>query len=573
MSRYQFRFDLFDENNNLIGVASNGNLGLAYFARRKYTEAQDGLTIVYYIREENLGKPGYGYDDTIYRIEVTPADNGNGTMSVQTTYYLWDPDTETKTPVSILEFTNEYHANGNMPIKAWKSVSGGKLSDHQFRFVLIPIENQGYSYVPHVEPAVQWNGYICGDNLEDGTIVFDDDLYFDESDTGKTFYFAIAEINNGIATVTYDESIYGYKVTVGDNGDGTLSISSSPVSMTGSLTKCSVCGDSPDPDCTSCDGLGWIATQGWTPSDQSGRLPIFTNRYKDGSLYITKLKSGTEGADDQSFTFTVRLIGQNIPSDEFTYYIAPANLANLTDIDPDDYTSSATAILDDNGEFSITLHCSETAIIKDLASGTAYQIIEDQTDGWILFSESDTSGIIEPLTTSNAVFTNLYDPSRVTVSLIGLKTLNSLVPDQSFSFELYDEDGTLIETVQNDTSGMFRFSTLSFTSVGTYTYRIKEIIESDETIEYDDHEETVVIEVIDDGEGNLSVRTTYDEDKIRFNNRTKPGTLTIEKQATGLTDANADSVFYVKIRLFNEDGLPVDNAIYDYFVVDADPGE
>ena len=52
----------------------------------------------------------------------------------------------------------------------------------------------------------------------------------------------------------------------------------------------------------------------------------------------------------------------------------------------------------------------------------------------------------------------------------------------------------------------------------TFTYTISEVNDGKAGYEYDGHDETVKVTVTDEGDGKLSVVTTYDEDGAVFNN-------------------------------------------------------
>jgi len=80
-------------------------------------------------------------------------------------------------------------------------------------------------------------------------------------------------------------------------------------------------------------------------------------------------------------------------------------------------------------------------------------------------------------------FSNTY-AVKCDVPLKGKKTVTgNSVKDGLFSFELYDANGKLLETVSNDEKGEFAFSDLHYTQAdvnekthtATYTYTVKEV--------------------------------------------------------------------------------------------------
>ena len=220
----------------------------------------------------------------------------------------------------------------------------------------------------------------------------------------------------------------------------------------------------------------------------------------------------------------------------------------------------------EDGAFEIKLRAGEKAVLPDIPSGTAYQIYELTPDGWVLVKQENASGVIQPLQESNAVFTNKYQPGVTTAQFSGIKTLDgNPVSADSYNFELKDADGNIIETTSNLEGGFIQFSVIQYDEPGTYEYTINEADPHDDSIDYDTHIEHIKVIVTDDGHGNLSSEVTYDSDGIVFNNKTRPGSLRITKQASGLTDANKDDTFAFKIRFYNANGTPVeDGQIYWY---------
>lgn len=278
MTRYQFRFQLLSETGELLKTAANDAEGNVAFGAVGYTEADAGHTYTYRIVEVDRGKSGYTYDDSEYTATVAVVDNGDGTLSTNVTYKR---GSET---VAIPEFANEYHAEGSTTIKAWKVLDGGQdLGDGDFTFNLV--DESG-------------NVIQTATNDATGSIVFDP-LEYDESDAGKKFKYAVVEVKGSDETVIYDDSVFGYAVTVVDNGDGTLTCSQGYLEATS--------GD---------DGI----TYGDTTVDP----PVFHNRLQDGGLAITKRITDDTPEEHQNdeFTFHVQLTGENLP-ETITYELEP----------------------------------------------------------------------------------------------------------------------------------------------------------------------------------------------------------------------------------------------------------
>ena len=218
----------------------------------------------------------------------------------------------------------------------------------------------------------------------------------------------------------------------------------------------------------------------------------------------------------------------------------------------------------DGNEAMFSIRDGEQAVLDNIPAGTSYQVYELTPDGWVLVQQENASGVIEALEESAAAFWNKYQPGVTTVQFSGLKNLDGHPASAgAFTFELYEGD-TLVDTATTQDGGFIQFKVIEYDAVGNHTYTIREVNSGDDSIDYDTHEETVMVEVTDDGAGHLSSEVTYDDDGIVFSNTTRPGTLRITKNATNGTDANADDKFTIEIEFRNESGMPINDNIYWY---------
>ena len=222
----------------------------------------------------------------------------------------------------------------------------------------------------------------------------------------------------------------------------------------------------------------------------------------------------------------------------------------------------------ENGTFDFYLRANEKATFKNIPAGTAYQVYEETPDGWVLVDQSNVSGTIEPLQTARAQFVNKYQPDVTTVQFTGTKKLDGYaVPEGAYSFELYEEGkDEPTETVATKDGGFVQFSIIEYAQedVGDHIYHIKEVNPNDDAIDWDKHEETITVNVKDNGDGTLSAKATYDSDGIVFNNRTKPGMLKITKRTNIKTPENQNDKFTFNITFNNEKGQPISDDIYWY---------
>ena len=193
-----------------------------------------------------------------------------------------------------------------------------------------------------------------------------------------------------------------------------------------------------------------------------------------------------------------------------------------------------------NGQMEVMLHGNESLTITNLPAGTQYQVYEQTPSGWVLVKHSGEMGVIEPLKNAKALFVNDYQPGKTQATIVGTKTVDGnagKVNAGDYSFELRNSEGTLLETVPCGAGGSIAFSPITYTTAGTWTYTVKEVVPQDQgNIQYDTHEEKVTVTVTDDGAGNLSSSVKYDGSSMVFNNHDATpttGNLSITKTIEG----------------------------------------
>ncbi|MBE5802620.1 MAG: Cna B-type domain-containing protein, partial [Clostridiales bacterium] len=156
----QFSFVLSGEDvNETVKNAADGSIT---FSKIVYDESDIGKTYTYTVKEQAGNVYGMTYDDTVYTIEVTVSDAGNGKLDVVATDNY-----------NALDFTNNYQytASGEIQFTGTKTLNGMDLTADQFSFVL---SGDG------VNETVK--------NAADGSITFSKIVY-DESDIGKTYTY------------------------------------------------------------------------------------------------------------------------------------------------------------------------------------------------------------------------------------------------------------------------------------------------------------------------------------------------------------------------------------------------
>lgn len=191
MAAGEFAFELL-EGEDVVATGANAADGSVTLSAVKY--AQPG-THRYTLHEVGGGTVANGvtYDGATYTVVTTVKDNGDGTLSV--THALEGAHEAT--------FANAYQATSTtVTIGATKTLVGKNLEDGQFTFVLTAADGTE----------------LKAKNAADGKIAFPA-LTFDKP---GTYEFALTELDDAQANVTYDKHAYKVTVTVVDDGLGHL---------------------------------------------------------------------------------------------------------------------------------------------------------------------------------------------------------------------------------------------------------------------------------------------------------------------------------------------------------------
>ncbi len=140
---------------------------------------------------------------------------------------------------------------------------------------------------------------------------------------------------------------------------------------------------------------------------------------------------------------------------------------------------------------------------------------------------------------AEAVFENAYDPQDATAAIFGHKTLDSehktLTADEfAFTIAAVTAGAPLpVETtVKNAADGTFRFGDITFTKAGTYEYKVTEKDLGVMGYTYDDASYTVTVRVTDNNQGTLSAAVTgvgtEADPTIKFVNAYEPTPVTVD---------------------------------------------
>ena len=200
----EFSFELL-EGGEVIAIGSNDAKGKVTFSRITYTEPG---THTYTVREVKGSAGGVTYDDQLYTVYTTISDNGDGTLKAkhqkhQVIAMITDNEA-VPAEKNAITFSNKYKAAPtSVTVGAVKKLEGKALEAGQFTFQL-----------------KDGDGKVIAEakNDKNGSVMFDT-VKFKKA---GVYEYTVSEVNDKQANIKYDEHVYKIKVTVTDDGSGTL---------------------------------------------------------------------------------------------------------------------------------------------------------------------------------------------------------------------------------------------------------------------------------------------------------------------------------------------------------------
>ncbi len=477
-------------------ITTNGGEGSVDFDEIEYTfddmkdEQGNQLTekkFTYTVKETAGSDKGYTYDQTSYDVVVTVKDTQDGKLEVTDITKYGE-----KTNVEVVnEFSQE---STEVVLTAHKTIvdESNSAEDADFTFVLTPVGSA---------PGEPQTKTVTTDGLK-GSVDFDPIKFT----AAGTYEYTIEESGTAPSGWTYDKTIHNVEVIVNNNFE------------TAVLEKA-----------TTIDGADTLEV-------------TFTNTYKAAetaaTLKVTKEVEDTSGsAGDVSFEFTLASEGSPMPEVVTGY----AKAGETAEFGPITYTKA--------GTYNYT-------ITETKGGDTAAGWTNDTTSYPVVVTVEDVDAKLVADVNygedrTELTVTNVYDPKDATATPKALKTIDdqsNSAPNETFTFNLLDASGTVVDTVSRENGGPVEFGELTFDKVGTYTYSVQEIAGTTNGYTYDTAEHALTIEVTDAGKGELVANITYDDgDQAVINNvyKAEPTeiVLDVNKAITGLTGTETPKTF------------------------------
>ena len=167
-------------------------------------------------------------------------------------------------------------------------------------------------------------------------------------------------------------------------------------------------------------------------------------------------------------------------------------------------------------------------------------------------------------------FTNTYTPPTPPTPSEKQITTSKILEGRDlqggeFSFNLLDENGTVLQTKQNAADGTVTFDAIAYTEamIGTHKYTVKEVVPADQAnIQYDEGQVDVTVTVTKDEASNAIQAVVAYGDKKTFINKVIPPT-------PPTIDIPELKLYTIKVRKVDEKGDYLAGAVFGLFEADG----
>lgn len=505
-------------------------------------------TFEYTVREvvpEDAAKiPGITYSDNVAHLEITLRDDGKGNLTATRTLtddegtVVFDDKGNLKTPAT---FTNVYAASAEFAgVPVVKELEGRDIKEGEFAFTVEGVGDASKAKLD--EGARSFENPAPGEGsprrVEMTALV---GMGFTQEDAGKTFAFEVAEKPGTAGGVTYDQSAFRVRLSVADNGDGTLEVTPEVERV-----KDAQGAKLPKPE----------------PADQIA----FKNSYRPET-------SGSSVTD--AIEVVKVLTGRELRAGEFSFELVEAGASGehvvASGTNAADGSVELTPVTyDAPGEHLYTLRevvpgeaDRVAGVTYDRAVYTVRTAVTDKGDGTLSVAHelrgADGAAVEGPATFTNVYTAGAVEMDPAAAGFTFTKVLKGKAWDgDAFAFTLEgadgapmpeadpdagvtaNADGTLTKTVTAATREVdgsdaadFGFGPIRFERAGVYAYTVCEVVPEGDAanpgIAYDGHPAKVKVAVTDDGSGKLAATATVEDGT--FTNRYAMGTVDFDAAA------------------------------------------
>ena len=509
-----FEFVAKDANDKVVGTAKNKEDGSITFDTITVDHAG---TFNYTITETKGSDKTITYSDKTITATVVVVEKDNALVVEQINYS--DGQTNTDTFINKKEAPKTESTKATLQVKKLfkEDETTLPMADNQFEFVL----KEGNTTLETAK------------NKADGTVTFKELSYTAEG----THTYTITENKGTDASINYSTQTITATVAVKKANDklvATVTYSGGDTEKGNTFTNTKTPPTPPTPvpptvkpTSAQFKAKKVLAING--SSDRTLKANEFTFLLKDQNGTVLDTKTNGENGDILFNPVTFSKAGT------FTYTIAEQKPA-----------TPESAITYDE-----TVHTVTVTVTKD-ATGQ-------------LTADVKYDGKMDTLT-----FTNTYTPPTPPTPSEKQITTSKILEGRDlqggeFSFNLLDENGTVLQTKQNAADGTVTFDAIAYTEamIGTHQYTIKEVVPADQAnIQYDEGQVDVTVTVTKDEASNAIQAVVSYGDKKTFINKVIPPT-------PPTIDIPELKLYTLKVRKVDEKGDYLAGAVFGLFEADG----
>lgn len=506
-----FEFVAKDSNDKVVGTTKNKKDGSITFDNITVDKAG---TFKYTITETKGTDKTITYSDKTITATVVVVEKDNALVVEQTSYSDGQTDTDTFTNKKEVPKTESTKATLQVKKLLKEGETTLPLTDDQFEFVLKEGNNT-------LETAK---------NKANGTVTFKELTYTEEG----THTYTITENQGTDTSINYSKQMITATVEVKKVNDklvATVTYSGGDAekgdTFTNTKTPPTPVPPTVKPTTAQFKAKKVLAING--SSDRTLKANEYTFLLKDQAGTLVDTKTNGENGDilfnpvsfNEAGTFTYTIVEQK-----------PATPESAITYDESVHTVTVTVTKDATGQLNADV----------------------QYDG-----KKDTP-----------TFTNTYTPPTPPTPSEKQITTSKIIEGRDlqggeFSFNLLDENGTVLQTKQNAADGTVTFDAIAYTEamIGTHKYTIKEVVPADKAnIQYDEGQVDVTVTVTKDEASNAIQAVVAYGDKKTFINKVIPPT-------PPTIDTPELKLYTLKVRKVDEKGNYLAGAVFGLFEADG----
>ena len=506
-----FEFVAKDSNDKVVGTTKNKKDGSITFDNITVDHAG---TFKYTITETKGSDKTITYSDKTITATVVVVEKDNALVVEQVTYSDGENATDTFTNKKEAPKTESVTASLQVKKLLKEGETNLPLTDDQFEFVLKEGDNT-------LETAK---------NKANGTVTFKELSYTAEG----THTYTITENKGTDASINYSTQSITATVDVKKANDklvATVTYSGGDAekgdTFTNTKTPPTPVPPTVKPTTAQFKAKKVLAING--SSDRTLKANEFTFLLKDQNGTLVDTKTNGENGDilfnpvtfNEAGTFTYTIVEQK-----------PATPESAITYDESVHTVTVTVTKDETGQLNADV----------------------QYDG-----KKDTP-----------TFTNTYTPPTPPTPSEKQITTSKILEGRDlqggeFSFNLLDENGTVLQTKQNAADGTVTFDAIAYTEamIGTHKYTIKEVLPADQAnIQYDEGQVDVTVTVTKDEASNaIQAVVSYGAKKTFINKVIPPTPPTVNNPELKL--------YTLRVRKVDEKGDYLAGAVFGLFEADG----